>query len=187
MTQPTTPLAWLIARLTRLIQASTDSLEAQYPAGVEAWQQELARQIARYSAASFMVGAGDTTLAPQGRTAVVTDLATQLHFLDRFAVEVQDEQAWQKGWNSRAAMYASSIQTPYWRGATRMLPLPAMPGDGTTPCLVNCKCSWDLQELDGDGNYDCYWRLSAVEHCQQCRQRAVDWSPLEIREGVVML
>lgn len=187
MTTPNTPLAWLIARLTRLIQASTDALETQYPAGVEAWQQELSRQIARYSAASFMTGAGDAALSGAGRTAVVTDLATQLRFLNKFAVEVQDGKEWQKGWNSRAAMYASSIQTPYWRAFTRMLPLPAMPGDGTTPCLVNCKCSWDLQELDGDENYDCYWRLGAVEHCQICRQRAINWAPLEIREGIVQL
>lgn len=187
MTTPAAPLPWLIVRLTRLIQASTDALEQQYPSGVTDWQQELSRQLARYSAASFMVGSGTPQLSDAGRTAVVIDLATQLRFLERFAVEVQDGKEWQKGWNSRAAMYASSIQTPYWRGATRMLPLPAMPGDGTTPCLVNCKCSWDLQELEGDGNYDCYWRMGAVEHCQICRQRAVDWAPLEIRKGVVML
>lgn len=187
MTRPAAPLAWLVARLARLIQASTDALEQQHPDGVDAWQAELSRHIARYSAASAMVGADAPALTPALRTAVVNDLATQLHFLGKFAVEIQDGAQWQAGWNARAQMYADSIQTPYWRGATKMLPLPALPGDGTTPCLTHCRCAWLIDELEGDSNYDCHWTPSAAESCQVCIQRGNDWAPLQIREGVVML
>lgn len=187
MTTPNAPLPWLIARLTKLIAAATDALETQYPDGVAAWQAELSRQLARYSTASYMVGNGAPTLTPPARAAVTKDIAVQVRFLGKFAVVVQDGKAWEKGWNARAAMYAESIKAPYWRGKTKLLPLPAMPGDGTSQCLTRCKCAWDVQQLDGDNNYDARWVLSADESCQTCLQRAGDWAPLQIRDGVVML
>jgi hypothetical protein len=180
-------LPFLIERLTRLIEAATDALEASYPDGVPAWQQELARQLARYSAASYMAGASVDTLSPAALAAIRRDVAVQLRFLGKFALVVQSAGRWERGWQARAAMYARSIQAPYWRGRTRLLPLPAMPGDGTTQCLTNCKCAWSVQELEGDNNYDCTWVMSDVEHCQTCKQRAQDWAPLRIREGVVQI
>lgn len=179
-------LDWLVGRLLRLVATATDALEAD-PAAVAAWQEELSRQLARYHGAAYLAGSGDATLAGPARTAVLTDLATQLKFLAKFGLEIQGAKEWQAGWNSRAAMYAKSIAAPYWRGKTRMLPLPAMPADGTTQCLTNCKCAWDIQELDGENNYDCTWQMSDVEHCQTCRQRAADWAPLRIRSGEVQL
>lgn len=186
--QPSTPaLDWLLERLLRLIRTATAALESSYPDGVAAWQQELSRQLARYSAASYLAGAAAETLTPAALTAVQKDVAVQLRFLGKFALVIQDAAQWEKGWQARAAMYAESIKAPYWRGATRLLPLPAMPGDGTTQCLTNCKCVWDIQELEGESNYDCTWVMSDVEHCQTCKQRAADWAPLRIREGVVQL
>lgn len=176
----------LIARLSQLVALATDALEAD-PAQVAAWQEELKRQLARYHQAAYLAGSGATELSTAARAAVRTDLATQLRFLGQFALEIQGAADWQRGWNARAAMYAKSIQTPYWRGATRLLPLPAMPGDGTTACLTNCRCAWDVQELEGENNYDCTWVMGDAEHCQGCKQRASDWSPLKIREGVVQI
>jgi len=185
---PNEALDRLTARLTRLIGTATDALESVYPDGADAWQSELAAQLARYHTAAALVGSGGNEITPALRTAVKSDLASQLAFLDRFAVEVKDASEWQAGWNARAAMYADAIQVPYWRGKTQMLPLPAMPGDGGSECLTRCRCSWDVQPLDGDGNYDAYWQLGAAEdHCQQCQQRAADWSPVRIRDGVLEL
>lgn len=179
-------LDWLIQRLTQLVQAATDALESD-PTQVQAWQEELSRQLARYHAASYLAGSGAETLAGPARLAVTRDLKTQLGFLGKFALEIADAPSWQAGWNARAAMYARSIAAPYWRGATKLLPLPAMPGDGTTQCLTNCRCAWSVVELDGENNYDCTWQMSDAEHCQTCKQRAADWAPLRIREGVVQL
>jgi len=179
-------LDWLTERLLRLVAEATGALETD-PTDVQAWQDEISRQLARYHAASYLAGSGTDTLTGPARTAVLSDLATQLKFLGKFGIEIQEAQEWQAGWNARAAMYARSIATPYWRGATKMLPLPAMPADGTTQCLTNCKCSWSVVALDGDGNYDCTWQMSDVEHCQTCKQRASDWAPLRVREGVVQL
>ena len=181
-------LQWLLNRLTRLIATATDALEQSYPDGVEAWQQEVARQLARYHAAAIMAGAEVDALDKPMTVAITEDLANQLHFLARFGATIQDGKVWQNGYNARAEMYAGSIATPYWRGATKMLPLPAMPCDGTSQCLSRCRCAWDIQQLDGENNYDCTWVLGPTEdHCQTCPQRARDWAPLRIRDGVLQV
>lgn len=188
MTDPTpqrSSLAWLIQRLSALIAAATDTLEGDM-SQVAAWQEELSRQLARYHAASYLAGSGDATLAGPAKAAVVRDLRTQLSFLGKFALEIQAADVWQAGWNARAAMYARSIKTPFERGRTRMLPLPAMPAEGTT-CLTNCGCFWEIDELAGDGNADAYWRRGKDDSCQVCVQREADWSPVRIREGVLQL
>lgn len=180
-------LQWLLARLVTLVQTATTALEQYYPDGVQAWQAEIARQLARYHAAAMLAGAGVDTLSKPQTVAVTQDLATQLKFLSKFGVEIQDGQQWEKGWESRAEMYAASIKAPFYRGFTRMLPLPAMPADGTSQCLTRCLCMWEIDELEGDGNADAYWRVSAAESCQTCIQRGRDWSPVRIRDGVLQL
>lgn len=180
----TAPLQWLLDRLTKLVRAATDALEAEYPQGVAAWQQEISRQLARYTAASYMAGAGVHVLTPDARAQVLSDLATQLKYLSKFGIEIQDGAEWQNGWNSRAELYAKSIKTPFYRGVTRMYPLPAMPAQGTG-CYSNCGCAWEIDELPGDGNADAYWRRSKDDSCQVCVQRERDWSPVRIRGGVL--
>lgn len=187
MPNPPAPLQWLLQRLSRLVTTATDSLEADYPGGVAAWQQEVSRQLARYHAAAMLAGAGVETLTGAMRTAVTADLATQLKFLKQFAIVLQDGERWQAGWNARAQMYAESIKAPYWKGAVKMLALPAMPGDGTSTCLTRCRCAWDVTQLEGEGNYDCTWLMSAAEDCQVCKQRSLDWAPLRVRDGEVQL
>lgn len=182
----TAPLAWLLERLVRLIRAATDALETSYPDGVQAWQDEISRQLARYHAAALMAGANASTLTPAARVKVTSDLAAQLRWLAKFGVEVQSGAQWQAGWNSRAASYATSIKIPYWRGAVKMLPLPAMPAEGTN-CYGNCGCLWEIDELEGDGNADAYWRRAKDDSCGTCIQRERDWSPVRIRDGVLQV
>ncbi len=183
----TTPLQWLLARLTKLIQAATDALETSYPQGVDAWQAEISRQLARYHAAALLAGADTQALSPEARVKVTADLAAQLRWLQRFGVEVQDGREWQRGWNSRAESYANSIKIPYWRGAVKMLPLPAMPAQGTG-CYGNCGCSWSISPIDeANGDYDAFWIRSKDDSCGVCIQRENDWSPVQIRSGVLQL
>ena len=179
-------LMWLMQRLSRLIGTATDSLEQQYPGGAEAWETEVARQLARYHGAAMLAGADVAALTPAMRTAVTRDLAIQLAFLKQFGFAVRSAKQWERGWNARAQMYARSIQVPYWQGTTKLLPLPAMPAEGTR-CLTNCKCQWEVVTLDGENNYDAYWRRAADDSCQTCRQRELEWSPVRIRGGVLQL
>jgi hypothetical protein len=180
-------LDWLLNRLTRLIAAATDALEASYPDGVQAWQAEIARQLARYHAAAMLAGAGVDTLTKPMTAAVTQDIATQLGFLSKFGVEIQDGQQWERGYNARAEMYAGAIKAPFYQAFTGMLPLPAMPGDGTSQCLTRCGCQWEIDALAGEGNADAYWRRAKDDGCATCMQREADWSPVQIRDGVLQL
>jgi hypothetical protein len=181
---PQPALDRLVRRLSLLIGTATSALERD-PSQVEAWHDEVARQLRRYHLAAYLAGSGASpdVIAPH---IISVDVSKQLQFLEQFAAEIQDAAEWKAGWSARAEMYAGSIKTPYWRGVTKLLPLPAMPADGSNQCLTRCGCAWDVQQLDGDNNYDAYWRRSKSDSCQTCVQRSVEWAPLQIRDGVLL-
>jgi hypothetical protein len=171
----------LIALFLRDAAALTRALDG---GSVDAWQQQMSAALARYHTSALLVGQGNETLTPQGRRYLGKAVQAQLKYLNNFAVEIQSAESFKPGWLARAALYAQGIGASYWKGKTKFLPLPAMPRDGTSQCLSNCTCSWEIIELDGDGNYDCHWKLGATErHCQTCPTRARDWAPLKIRNG----
>lgn len=174
------PLRRLLNRLRRAVEAVTDNLEAG-EVTADQWRDTMAATLEQAYPAAYKAGAAAD---PDGEAAkrIAEQVAAQLKYLDNFTVEIKDGAEWQAGWNARAAMYAEGIKVPYWQGATKVLPLPAMPAEGTT-CLTRCKCLWDVQQLDGDGNWDAYWRRGANDSCQTCVQRAAEWSPLKIRGG----
>jgi hypothetical protein len=174
------PLRRLMKQIRRAVEAVTDNLEAG-EITPDQWQATMTDTLTNAYPRAYKAGAGAD---PDDRAQALLDkqVAAQLKYLGNFAVEIKDGAEWQAGWNSRAEMYADSIIVPYWTGATKMLPLPAMPGEGTT-CLTRCRCAWDVQSLDGEGDYDAYWRRGASESCQTCRQRAAEWAPLKIRGG----
>lgn len=179
----------LVERLSVLIGVSTEKLQDD-PDRIDDWYDEISRQLRRYHLAGYMAGDSRPSALdnPKAEQLIAQDLQTQFKFLRQFKAEIQDAAEWQAGWNARADMYAKSIQVPYWRGKTRLLPLPAMPGDGSTQCLTNCKCAWNVVTVDeANDDYDCYWIYGATErHCQTCRERQSQWSPLEIRGGVLL-
>jgi hypothetical protein len=182
---PQLPLDRLIARLSSLIAAATDALEAD-PSAVDDWHDEIARQIKRYTMAAYMSGTGSDTITSEARKLINGAIRVQLDFLSAFRDDIRASADWQPGWKARAQMYAESIKNPWWSGKTYGLPLPAMPGDGTTICLTRCGCAWEVQQLDGDGNYDAYWRRAKSDSCQTCVEREQQWSPLKIRDGELL-
>lgn len=85
--------------------------------------------------------------------------------------------------NARLKMYINSSNEALWKGYTNeMPPLPAYPGDGSTQCLTNCQCTWEIVKVEG--GFNCYWRLGVAEHCDDCVRRAKEWNPLFIPFGV---
>lgn len=173
-------------RLLALMLLDVRSLMRALEAGrtpVREWRKDFAGALAKYHTAAMSVGQGGGAPSGAAKTWLGRHVASQIKFLNNFATEIQDNATFRMGWNTRAAMYAKGIGASYWKGKTQMLPLPAMPADGTTQCRTNCGCSWDIEELDGDGNYDCTWRLGKSENCQTCSQRSRDWAPLKIRDG----
>lgn len=49
--------------------------------------------------------------------------------------------------------------------------LPWMPRDGSTICLTNCKCHWELTIISKTKQWQmvqAIWRLTPAEHCETC-------------------
>jgi hypothetical protein len=160
---------------------------------LDEWHRAMETLIARYHAASFMAGQRSPLIGVTEEGYVYDYVNTQLGFLDNFALVIQSGAEWQAGWNARAEQYAKGIVSPYWKGRTKILPLPAMPGDLTTDCGQNCACLWDVVTIDEKkADYDCFWMLNAsrvitTEHCQECTLRAREWNPLKVRDGILQL
>jgi len=176
------PLTRIIAKAGVVTHRLTQRLEDKsIDAGT--WEQSMKAALAKYHTDAMMAGGDSTVLSRAEQLAVAKALKTQFGFLRDFKLEIVSAKEFEPGWLARAALYAESVKGSYWRGATRMLPLPAMPGDGTSQCLGNCHCQWDVSWLDGEGNANATWILGGSDHCQTCQARAGDWSPLKIRDG----
>lgn len=173
----------LVLRALARISGAMEALAAGDVSPAE-WAATIARVLARGHADALRAG-GVSPTSPAGQAYLTRSIATQLHFLRGFQAVVEAADTFERGWNARAALYAQSVGAPYWAGRTRLLPLPALPKDGTTICKTNCGCSWEIVELDGEGNYDCYWRRAKDDSCGTCLAREVAWSPLAIRDGRV--
>lgn len=88
---------------------------------------------------------------------------------------------------NRARLYASAGWRTYALVRTRALGLPDLPfypGERSS-CMGACKCFWWLERGEGEGDWDAYWRQTAVESCPECDVRAQVCRPLRIRGGVV--
>lgn len=88
---------------------------------------------------------------------------------------------------ARAGLYVASSSQALEATAVAqagMPRLPAMPGDGSTRCRTNCKCTWRIEAVEN--GFDCYWELHPAEHCPDCKRRAAEWGPLRVRFGRIV-
>jgi len=166
------------------IGGAMDALEAERITPQQ-WAAQFASVLAQGHADALRAG-GVNPASPVGRAVLTRTVATQLHFLSGFQAVIEDAPQFERGWKARAGMYAESVGAPYWAGRTKLLPLPALPKDGSTLCKTRCGCAWEVQQLEGDNNYDCYWRRGKRDSCSTCIARERAWAPLRIREGRVI-
>lgn len=185
--QYASPLAPFVQYLQDALSNIWDNLAAG-ELSAEAWYAAMLDELAVSYTAAYMAGQGSGFLDPADIANIAFYVGNQAKFLDNFRFEVQSAPQFRPGWKERALQYANGIAAPYWRGATKVLPLPAMPGDGSTQCLSNCKCLWEVETLDeAAGDYDAFWTLGVADHCQTCIERAALWKPLRIRNGRIDL
>lgn len=160
---------------------------------VEQWRRLMRVQIRAAHQVSYSLGMATQDVLDAGaRLAIDTRIAAQLTFLTGFAAlltstQVGKDNVSEAALIQRAKMYIEASQASLHAGAAQAagIPLlPAYPGDGTTRCRVYCRCHWRIEQLD-EGDWDCYWQLGYAEHCEHCPRRALAWSPLEIRNGVL--
>jgi hypothetical protein len=167
----------------------TDDLSDQMEAGdigVDAWRDGMADIIRQFMQEALNAGA-DTTDTDAFQPLIDSLVNIQLAFLDNFAADIQAN-GWLPAYRSRAQMYDRAVSQAYWNGnvfeqAGRVLPLPAMPAEGTQ-CLSNCKCSWRIVVVNAAaGDFDAFWERNVEDSCQTCLGREALWSPIRIRGG----
>lgn len=126
-------------------------------------------------------GRGEMTQADWGRVGQYT--REQYQYLNGMAGDLEGLSPAQR--EARIQMYVESTDRMFERAraAEKGIPidrLPALPGDGSTQCLVNCQCHWEYERVEG--GWECRWTLGPAEHCDDCLSRADEWNPYVIED-----
>jgi len=85
---------------------------------------------------------------------------------------------------ARCQLYIESASQAYERAAAEVRglrgphALPAYPGDHSTQCGANCRCTWEFRETETA--WECTWTLHPAEHCPDCLERSVIWAPYSV-------
>lgn len=148
---------------------------------LERWNNEMRRAIKDNYIAQYLLGRGGRNAMTQSDWGRVGGLlSNQYRYLDIFAQDISSGLLTSNQISSRSGLYIDSATQAYERAraASRLLVLPAYPGDGTTICMANDKCSWSIVEFEN--RWEATWTLSPAEHCETCLQRSREWAPLVI-------
>ena len=137
---------------------------------VDDWQAGVAQDLLVHHYAAYMQASGSNKVSEAARQKLNALVGQQVERLNLFADaldgrDVTDADA------ARLNLYAEALKASYSMGATKGVSLPAYPGDGSTPCIGHCGCSWQEQS---DG---WYWVRGKTDSCSVCVQRAGDWAP----------
>lgn len=143
----------------------------------------LRRAAAQVLDLGWQAGGGDPGKAPADIQREYMD--NQQTHLSAWFGQIKQTQAIPGG-IGRAQMYANSLMGLYrqgWEAAQRLITgmpkLPAEPRDGSTICLMNCMCRWEIVKKSNT-EFWAYWKLSPVESCETCLCRGARWNPLKI-------
>lgn len=105
----------------------------------------------------------------------------QYGYLNAFAEQINAGELSPAQIRARGRLYIEAASQAYERAAAEVRGirgphgLPAYPGDGSTVCRTNCKCTWEFAETETD--WECTWTLHPAEHCADCLERAARWAP----------
>jgi len=105
----------------------------------------------------------------------------QYAYLNTFAGEINAGDLSPAQIRARGRLYIESASQAYERaqaevrGISGPHALPAYPGDGTSACRSNCRCSWEFRETET--TWEATWTLHPAEHCEDCLSRASEWAP----------
>lgn len=167
----------------------TTQLAQQYAngeIGIQDWQITMREELRQMHALQVVVGAGGQAdqVHANDWLRLGAELQKQDRYLENFAHDIVNNGMSGDAIASRAALYARGTQASFYREASPVT-LPAEPRDGSTPCLGNCDCEWDIAfEYDDVGNPIAVlatWKLGSTEkHCDVCPARAEEWNPLRI-------
>lgn len=157
------------------------------------WEESMKRAIRELHSSIAAIGKGGwdkMTWADWGRLGPV--MKEQYRYLHGFAenIAANKESISIDAIKARARMYGnaggfSSIMVQ--AGDVLAKKLPWLPKDGSTECLVNCKCYWDLVVIGEDKNWktvQATWRLRPAEHCDDCLDRRNHVEIIQVHKSV---
>ena len=166
----------LIGQLQEGIQHHLEGLHAGMLTPDE-FQQGMAQDLLVFHSAAYLAGLDADELDETGRQAVIQAVQRQLDYLDPFVDAIDRGELSDAETDARALLYAGSINSSWWKGATDGRELPAQPGEDCE-CGPNCRCQW---EFDGD---EAYWICADdAASCPTCLQRGQEWAPY-LMQGV---
>lgn len=151
------------------------------------WQFLMREEIKREYITQYLLGIGGRAqMTPTDWGSIGGMLKEQYGHLDGFLQDILDGKLSEAQIAARSKMYSRSAREAYERANGRAWgdpPLKYYPGDGSTICLTNCACNWDITSMEVEEDrmrWTCYWRLGFVktEHCVDCIDRALSWAPL---------
>lgn len=155
---------------------------------VDEWEAGMETELQKLHTTAYIIGIGGIALASaEAFATIATIVETQSEFLRKWAAELRKEATHSAAKiKARAAMYLNAANATLLIALTDSLGLPrlpAYPGE-RSHCLVNCRCSWNIQRVAGGWN--CTWVVNHDgETCPECVARGNTWNPLRIRSGVI--
>ena len=186
----------LLRRLQNAFRATANAEAARVRAGditPDEWFNIMTRRVKRLHLSAGAAGGGGVSgLNNSMLRRIEQIIGEQLNWLRRFRDAMQSRldsgnPMSEKEIAARTRMYTGASNQTFegtYQDSLGIPRLPAQPGVRTI-CLTNCKCDWRIKKLEGRGNWDCFWVLSAVENCPTCLARRRSFSPLRIRNGVI--
>jgi hypothetical protein len=175
----------LIAAITATITGLVQRL-ASGDWTVGTWERAMRQAIKSAFGAQYVFGRGGLRAMEPADWQHLGELVQQQYgYLEQFATDVANGGLSQPQITVRATMYVGSSVQAHEAGkaAALFVELPAMPGDGSSECMSNDRCSWHLRRR-ADGNVEATWVAEDdPKTCATCRQRARDWNPLVLVPG----
>lgn len=145
------------------------------------WELAARTHIAETWTAAYALGRGGVNaMTPADHAHLAGRIAEQHDYLAGFSRALAAGDVSEKQAVARSALYAGAAVRGHQEGRSAGhdgLELPAQPCDGSTQCLVNCRCYWTIAETTRE------WRVTWVatddgKTCDDCLKRADEWSPL---------
>lgn len=155
---------------------------------IQQWETEMKAAIKASQTNLYQLSRGGrNAMTPADWGKLGAGIKKQYGYLDKFRADLvsgryTDQQEAVAAY--RSGLYMRSANAAFNQGkmsAYGILHLPAVPGDGSTPCMANCLCWWRIVEKKSE--WECYWTTTAKESCSSCRDRSSQWYPFIIAKG----
>lgn len=186
------------ARIQIFFDESDNLASRMFTGGISIgqWQEEM-KTIIRgvHSSAAAIGGGGWDEMTPAQWGRLGTPLREQYEWLKGFSEFVSENKETMslKAIQARSRLYgegAGGTAVIIEAGPTLEQLLPWLPRDGSTECLVRCRCMWELDVIgtqpDGSQEVTAIWTLNPAEHCDTCVGRDGHVETLVVPAGEVV-